>query len=95
MLKIYFIYTAIISFITFLLFGIDKALSKKETNPRIPEIVLLSFSSFGGALGGLLARGIFRHKTVFKTKFHFAIGLWVAVALQASIPIYMIIISDI
>lgn len=92
MLKIYLIYTASISIITMLLFGIDKTLSKKETNPRIPEMVLLGFSSFGGAIGGLLARRIFRHKTIFKTKFHFAIGLWFALAVQAAIPIYMILI---
>lgn len=91
MLKVYLTVCGVMSIITFLMFGIDKLLSKKESNPRIPESVLLGTASFGGALGGILGRSAFRHKTVFKTKFHFSIGVWIAFLLQATLAVYMLL----
>ena len=91
MLKIYLVVCGIMSVITFLMFGIDKLFSKKESNPRIPESVLLGTTSFGGGLGGILGRSVFRHKTVFKTKFHFSIGVWIAFLLQAALAVYMLL----
>jgi uncharacterized membrane protein YsdA (DUF1294 family) len=63
--------------------------SKKETNSRVPEIVLLSMIGFGGAFGGLLGMYALRHKTIFKTKFHFIISVWAATLVQAAIAIYI------
>ena len=52
----------VMSFITFIAYGADK-LKAKRRSWRIPEKVLLSLSFFGGALGGLFAMTLFRHKT--------------------------------
>ncbi len=93
MTRIYLYVTGIMSLLTFLIFGIDKLLSKKESNPRIPEVVLLGFSAFGGALGGILGRYLFRHKTVFRTKFHFSIGVWFSFIVQAAILVYIVLIE--
>ena len=50
------------SIITFILFGYDKAQSKRA-GQRIPEKTLLLLSVLGGEIGGLLGMQIFRHKT--------------------------------
>ena len=91
MLKVYLMYSGIMGVVTFILFGIDKLLSKKEENHRIPEIVLLGFSSFGGGLGGILGRILLHHKTNFKTKFQFAIGIWAAFLLQTALAVYIFV----
>ncbi|MBR6650548.1 MAG: DUF1294 domain-containing protein [Clostridia bacterium] len=89
MLKVYLITVGIVSLITFIAFAIDKIRSKKETNSRIPELVLLSMIDFGGAVGGILGMYVFRHKTIFKTKFHFIISAWISLAVQAAIAVYL------
>ncbi|MBO5196320.1 MAG: DUF1294 domain-containing protein [Clostridia bacterium] len=89
MLKTYLITVGIVSLITFTAFAIDKIKSKKETKSRVPELALLSMIGFGGAVGGILGMYIFRHKTIFKTKFHFIISAWLALATQAAIAIYL------
>ena len=53
---------AVISLITFFLYGIDKFKAKRGLW-RIPEKALLGFSFLGGALGGTLGMLLFRHKT--------------------------------
>ena len=53
---------AIISLITLIVYGVDKAKAIARAW-RIPENVLLGLSFFGGALGGGLAMLLFRHKT--------------------------------
>ena len=52
----------VLSLINFALYAIDK-LKAKTGVWRISEKTLLGFSFFGGALGGLFAMSIFRHKT--------------------------------
>jgi len=89
MLKTYLITVGIVSLITFIAFAVDKAKSKKESNSRIPETVLLSLIDFGGAAGGILGMYTLRHKTVFKTKFHFIISVWLALFVQAAIAVYL------
>ena len=59
---IYGILLAVISAVTFILYGADKGRAKRGAW-RIPEKVLLGFSFFGGAPGGLLGMLPFRHKT--------------------------------
>ena len=60
--KIYLIILGIISFITLVLYLLDKV---RAINGgwRIPEKILLGFSFFGGAVGGLVGMLLFRHKT--------------------------------
>ena len=53
---------AIISHITFILYGVDKRRSKRD-KWRIPERVLIGFSLLGGGIGGWLGMKLFRHKT--------------------------------
>ncbi len=91
MIKPYLITLLAMSIITFLSFLVDKTRSKREDSKRIPEAVLLSMMGFGGAVGGILGMYALRHKTVFKTKFHFIISLWLAAIMQAAILIYLLV----
>ncbi len=61
-LIIYLVFVAILSLITFILYGVDKKKAKKG-EWRIPEKTLLLCSFFGGAVGGVFAMLKFRHKT--------------------------------
>ncbi|MGI5898763.1 MAG: DUF1294 domain-containing protein [Christensenellales bacterium] len=54
-----------INALNFLLFGLDKLFAVKRMF-RIPENVLIGISVAGGALGGLFAMSLFRHKTKHK-----------------------------
>jgi uncharacterized membrane protein YsdA (DUF1294 family) len=60
--QLYWIWLAIASGITFLLYGFDKAQSKNG-GWRVPEVVLHGFALVGGFPGGWAGRSIFRHKT--------------------------------
>ena len=55
-------YLIIINIITFCIFATDKSRAMQK-QWRIRESVLLGISIIGGALGGLAAMYIFRHKT--------------------------------
>ena len=71
---IYYIYIsllAIMSIISFVLYGIDKkkAIKGKE---RIKEKTLLFFTIMNGSIGAFFARFVFRHKTE-KIYFYFTI----------------------
>ena len=94
MLIVYLIIIAAVSLITVIVFGIDKKISKKENAVRVPEIVLLSLISLGGAPGGLIGMYSFRHKTVFKEKFHFGIELWFSLILQIAAAIFIALIES-
>ena len=93
MLVTYIIICLIISIITLILFGADKLSSKKTKRKRVPEAVLLSFVALGGAIGGLFGMYVFRHKTVFKTKFQFAIGLWISLILQVALAVFIALVQ--
>ncbi len=69
--KIFIIYIALISIITFVVFGIDKLKAAKD-KWRIPEKVLFLLSAIGGSVGALLGMYTFRHKTK-KPAFKFGI----------------------
>jgi uncharacterized membrane protein YsdA (DUF1294 family) len=60
--RFYGIWLAAASFITFLLYGFDKAQSKGD-GWRVPEAVLHGLALLGGFPGGWAGRGIFHHKT--------------------------------
>ncbi len=55
-------YLLLMSFVTFLMYGIDKRRAKRG-EWRISEKALLTLGVIGGAAGGLLGMHLFRHKT--------------------------------
>ena len=61
-LLIAYLAVSLLTLITLILYGADKKKAKKGAR-RVPEKVLLGFSFFGGAVGGLLGMTLFRHKT--------------------------------
>lgn len=85
MFKIYTILIIAMSIITFIAFAIDKARSSNEANSRMPEMVLLSLMTFGGAMGGMIGMYVLRHKTNIATKLHFAMTVWVSLAAQITL----------
>ena len=64
--------------ITFLTFGLDKWLAKKERG-RISENVLLLLTFAGGTFGAIIGMVFFKHKTAKKS---FFIKICVVVAVQ-------------
>jgi uncharacterized membrane protein YsdA (DUF1294 family) len=82
--QFYLIWVAIASAITFLLYGFDKAQSKKG-GWRVPEVVLHGLALAGGFPGGWAPRSMFRHKTkkgifmfvlVVSTALHLGLVYW-------------------
>jgi uncharacterized membrane protein YsdA (DUF1294 family) len=86
-LKILGIYLAAINLITFVAFAWDKhvAASGNDYRRRAPEARLLGLSLIGGAIGGLLAMSIVRHKT---QKWYFVWGLPLFVVLDLAVILY-------
>lgn len=70
------LFVGIMSIITFFLFGVDKLKAKKGIY-RIPEKVLVGFSFFFGAIGGVVGMYFFHHKTR-KVKFYVLVPLFAA-----------------
>jgi uncharacterized membrane protein YsdA (DUF1294 family) len=61
-LHFYWIWLALTSIITFMLYGFDKTQSIKR-GWRVPEAVLHVLALSGGFPGGWVGRSVFRHKT--------------------------------
>ena len=59
---LYLLLVSIMSFITLIVYGVDKRKAVKE-KMRVPEKALFTLSFFGGAIGGLVGMLIFSHKT--------------------------------
>ena len=55
-------YLAVINFVAFAAFGIDK-LAARRGGWRVPETRLLGFAFLGGSPGAYAGRSLFRHKT--------------------------------
>lgn len=68
----------LINIITFVTFGIDKYLARKNYH-RISEKTLLSLSLMGGSIGAIIAQGLFAHKT---QKFKYI--LWLILFIQVA-----------
>ncbi len=83
---VYLVIIAIMSLVTFAVWGWDKAAAIKG-NWRTPEKVLLSLVFLGGAAGGALGMYLFRHKT---RKPHFRIAMWIAGLLQVGLFVLLI-----
>lgn len=65
---------------TFALYGYDKLAAIRSWR-RVPEATLHLFALLGGSPAGILARGLFRHKTI---KPSFRRMSWLIVALQVA-----------
>ena len=65
--QIIYIYIIIINLLSFMLYGIDK-LKAKTNSYRIPERILILFTTLGGFIGSSLAMILFKHK-LYKPKF--------------------------
>ena len=61
-MKIFLVFYALMTIVTFVLYGVDKGKAKKG-QWRIPEKTLLLFAACFGGLGAFLGMKIFRHKT--------------------------------
>ena len=90
-LPVYLIILGVMSVITLAAYAIDKKNSSRESNGRTPEIVLLSLTTFGGAIGALVGIYVLRHKSNFVTKFHFGITVWLSAIVQAAIAVLFIL----
>ena len=62
MLRFLILYFFLMNIVTFVIFWIDKNLSKHNQS-RVSESTLVLMSALGGAAGGLAAMYLFRHKT--------------------------------
>ena len=77
---------AAINAATFCVYGVDKWKAKRHRF-RIRESVLLGLCAVGGAVGGLLAMYIFRHKTRKKA---FSIGVPLMLAVQTVLIVLLL-----
>ena len=80
----------LINVVTFVIFGLDKLLSKHPRfRQRVPEKNLLLLAVVGGSVGALLGMLVFRHKTLHRV---FRVGVPVILAVQlllaAAIALY-------
>lgn len=73
MYRILIIYIAVLSILTWALFGIDKWKAVRG-KWRIRESTLLGLSLIGGAAGGLAGMYLFRHK-IRKSRFQIGVPL--------------------
>ena len=86
MVKEYVLLLVVVSVCTFLAYGADKkrAIYRRW---RYPEKALLGLSFFMGAIGGLLAMQLFRHKT---RRWYFYFVNIVGAVWQVALLIYLI-----
>ena len=66
-------YLIVINVVTFLVYGIDKAASKRGCR-RISAATLLILAVIGGSIGALLGMKVWHHKTMHK-KFKYGLPL--------------------
>jgi uncharacterized membrane protein YsdA (DUF1294 family) len=72
------IWLACSTIVTLFAFGYDKAIAGSQKT-RVPEAVLLALMFFGGTLGGLAGRALFRHKI---RKLQFRRQFWAVIGIQ-------------
>jgi uncharacterized membrane protein YsdA (DUF1294 family) len=91
-MNIYIILTsiALINFITFIVYGIDKYKARKG-KWRISENSLLLLAVIGGSIGAWLGIKIWHHKTMHKK---FCYGIPLVILLQVAILTYFFLIQQ-
>lgn len=81
------VYLLAVNLVTFALFVYDKLRAEQgRARSRVPEVVLLGLSLVGGAVGGLVAMRLVRHKT---RKWYFSWGLPAMIFLQVALFVYL------
>ena len=80
----YIVVLALVSFIAFVLYGVDNFKAKKGLW-RIKESVLLLFGFLGGAVGALIGMNLFHHKT---KHWYFWIVNILGLVWQLALPIF-------
>ena len=75
------LYIIVISFITFIIFGVDKKRARRH-EWRISEKVLFALAIIGGSIGAIISMIAFHHKT---KKWYFRIGMPVILAVQIAV----------
>lgn len=82
--KILLIYLAIINFVTFAAYAVDKV-NAAEHRSRIRIVTLLGLAFIGGSIGALLAMYLLRHKT---KKDYFTVGIPLIMIMQVVVIFY-------
>lgn len=81
------VWLAVINFITFLVFGLDKWKARRKEDHaatrRVPEKTLFLLAAIGGSVGALLGMRVWRHKTLHRS---FRVGIPLILILQIVIP---------
>lgn len=81
------VYLLAVNLVTFALFVYDKLRAEQgRARSRVPEVVLRGLSLVGGAVGGLVAMRLVRHKT---RKWYFSWGLPAIIVLQVALFVYL------
>jgi len=83
----FFNYLIAINVVTFAVFGYDKLIAPTQAT-RVPEAILLALTALGGCVGGIIARPVFRHKTL-KVAFRLAFWLCVLVSIALIAAYYL------
>lgn len=68
-------YLSVVNTVAFILYGMDKYLSKRKGSQRVPEKTLLWLARIGGGVGCWLGMLLFRHKTKH-ANFKLLVPLW-------------------
>lgn len=82
--KILLIYLAVINFIAFVAYAVDKVNAAKHRS-RIKIVTLLGLAFVGGSVGSLLAMYLLRHKT---RKDYFTVGVPLIMIMQVVVIFY-------
>ena len=80
------IYLAVITIVTFLVYGIDKW-KAQHNRWRIPESVLLGLAALGGSVGAWLGMRVWRHKTQHKK---FKYGVPAIFVVQVALAVWLL-----
>ena len=86
MFRYYIIFLLSLSLFSALAYGRDKILSLDErNNRRTPEVILITLTALGGALGSSLGMIFFGHKANMSKKWHFFIILVTSAIIQLAV----------
>ena len=88
----YAVFLVLLSFVTFVMYGIDKRKATKG-RWRIPEKVLLLSSFIGGAFGGFAGMKIFHHKTTGE-HWYFTVVNILGIIIHSGLMVYLIFFTN-